>query len=80
MFALCVTILLTDVEFRLKAGVKESDMSYQFSTSRQELFKAIRENPPDRVKRNLEQLRRRLDRHFVLDEQNLFQVCTPIGF
>ena len=63
-----------DVEFRLKAGVKESDMSYQFTTSRQELYKAIRENPPERVKRSLEQLRRRLERHFVLDEQCLFQV------
>ena len=63
-----------EVEFRLKAGVKESDMSYQFTTSRQELYKAIRENPPERVKRSFEQLRRRLERHFVLDEQSLFQV------
>ena len=74
MYSTTVYSRNADVEFRLKAGVKESDMSYQFTTSRQELYKAIRENPPERVKRSLEQLRRRLERHFVLDEQCLFQV------
>lgn len=69
---------VTDVEFRLKAGVKESDMSYQFTTSRQELYKAISEYTPERVKGNLKHLRGRLERHFVLDEQCLFQARNGI--
>lgn len=59
-------------------GVKESEISYQMAFSKQELRKVIREYPAREVKRGLENLYRKVEKH-LCEEENLLQV-TSFGF
>ena len=55
------------------AGVKESEISYQMAFSRQELRRVVKEYPAREVKKGLEHLYRKVEKH-LCEEENLLQV------
>lgn len=54
-------------------GVKESEISYQMAFSKQELRKVIKEYPGKEVKRGLDHLYKKVEKH-LSEEENLLQV------
>ncbi|KAF6779408.1 hypothetical protein AHF37_01198 [Paragonimus kellicotti] len=61
------------VQAALDAGVRPEVIQYQFAFSKQELRKVIREYPGREVKRGLESLCKKVEKH-LSEEGNLFQV------
>lgn len=62
-----------NVQIALDSGVRPEVVSYQFAFSKQELQKVIREYPGKEVKRGLENLCKKVEKH-LSDEENLFPV------
>ncbi|KAI1888699.1 hypothetical protein AGOR_G00171420 [Albula goreensis] len=61
------------VEARVAQGVREEEVSYQLAFNKQELRKVIKEYPGKEVKRGLDNLYRKVDKH-LCEEENLLQV------
>lgn len=61
------------VERLIQAGTKPEEVGYQMAFSKQELKKVISQYPGKEVKKNLEGLYRRVDRH-LCDEERLLEV------
>lgn len=61
------------VQAKVASGVKESEISYQLAFSKQELRKVINQYPGSTVKRGLEALYRKVEKH-LSEESNLLQV------
>ncbi|OXU23456.1 hypothetical protein TSAR_001640 [Trichomalopsis sarcophagae] len=61
------------VQAKVGAGVKESEISYQMAYSRQELRRVVKEYPAREVKKGLEHLYRKVEKH-LCEEENLLQV------
>jgi hypothetical protein len=67
------------VQAKVAQGVKESEISYQMAYSKQELRKVIREYPAREVKKGLDNLYRKVEKH-LCEEENLLQVCVCVCF
>ncbi|XP_021324037.1 exocyst complex component 1 isoform X1 [Danio rerio] len=61
------------VEARVAQGVREEEVSYQLAFNKQELRKVIKEYPGKEVKKGLDNLYRKVDKH-LCDEESLLQV------
>lgn len=61
------------VQAKVSQGVKESEIGYQMAFSKQELRKVISIYPGREVKKGLESLYRKVEKH-LSDEGNLLQV------
>lgn len=61
---------------KVAQGVKESEIGYQMAFSKQELRKVISLYPGREVKKGLEALYRKVEKH-LSDEGNLLQVSLP---
>ncbi|XP_036378131.1 exocyst complex component 1 isoform X2 [Megalops cyprinoides] len=61
------------VEARVAQGVREEEVSYQLAFSKQELRKVIKEYPGKEVKKGLDNLYKKVDKH-LCEEENLLQV------
>ena len=62
------------VEARVAQGIREEEVSYQLAFNKQELRKVIREYPGKEVKKGLDNLYKKVDKH-LCEEENLLQVC-----
>jgi len=61
------------VQVKVGQGVKEEEIGYQLAFSKQELRKVIKEYPSKEVKKGLESLYRKVEKHLT-EEENLLQV------
>jgi hypothetical protein len=61
------------VQARVSQGVKESEIGYQMAFSKAELKRVIKEYPAKEVKKGLESLYKKVEKHLSEDE-NLLQV------
>ncbi|XP_076873247.1 exocyst complex component 1 isoform X6 [Brachyhypopomus gauderio] len=61
------------VEARVAQGVREEEVSYQLAFSKQELRKVIKEYPGKEVKKGLDNLYKKVDKH-LCEEESLLQV------
>ncbi|EDV96999.1 exocyst complex component 1 [Drosophila grimshawi] len=61
------------VQLKVAQGVKETEISYQMAFSKQELRKVISQYPAREVKKGLENLYKKVDKH-LCEEENLLQV------
>lgn len=61
------------VQQKVQQGVKEQEISYQMAYSKQELRKVIAQYPAREVKKGLESLYKKVEKH-LCDEENLLQV------
>ncbi|XP_039548343.1 exocyst complex component 1 isoform X4 [Pimephales promelas] len=61
------------VEARVAQGVREEEVSYQLAFNKQELRKVIKEYPGKEVKKGLDNLYRKVDKH-LCEEESLLQV------
>lgn len=62
------------MQAKVAQGVKESEISYQMAFSKQELRKVIKEYPGKEVKKGLDNLYKKVEKH-LCEEENLLQVC-----
>lgn len=67
------------VEARVAQGVKREEVSYQLAFSKTEVRKVIKEYPGKEVKKGLEHLKKKVEKH-LCDEENLFQVNISLCF
>ncbi|MEQ2218398.1 hypothetical protein XENOCAPTIV_002597, partial [Xenoophorus captivus] len=70
------------VEARVAQGVREEEVSYQLAFNKQELRKVIKEYPGKEVKRGLDNLYKKVDKH-LCEEESLLQcrmdgLCIPL--
>ncbi|EDO44427.1 predicted protein [Nematostella vectensis] len=68
-----LNIFFEGVQERITAGVKAEEVGYQLAFSKQELRKCIKEYPSKEVKKGLEHLYKKVEKH-LCDEENLLQV------
>lgn len=68
-----LNLFFEGVQAKVGAGVKESEISYQMAFSKQELRRVIKEYPAREVKKGLENLYRKVEKH-LCEEENLLQV------
>ncbi|XP_014282653.1 exocyst complex component 1 [Halyomorpha halys] len=68
-----LNLFFDGVQAKVGQGVKESEISYQMAFSKQELRKVIKEYPAKEVKRGLDHLYRKVEKH-LCEEENLLQV------
>ncbi|XP_066576009.1 exocyst complex component 1 isoform X2 [Amia ocellicauda] len=61
------------IEFRVSQGVREEEVSYQLAFNKQELRKVIKEYPGKEVKKGLDNLYKKVDKH-LCEEESLLQV------
>uniref|UniRef100_H2L4T6 Exocyst complex component 1 n=1 Tax=Oryzias latipes TaxID=8090 RepID=H2L4T6_ORYLA len=61
------------VESRVAQGVREDEVSYQLAFNKQELRKVIKEYPGKEVKKGLDNLYKKVDKH-LCEEESLLQV------
>ncbi|XP_023566701.1 exocyst complex component 1 isoform X8 [Octodon degus] len=61
------------VETRVAQGIREEEVSYQLAFNKQELRKVIKEYPGKEVKKGLDNLYKKVDKH-LCEEENLLQV------
>ncbi len=61
----------------MSQGVKESEIGYQMAFSRAELKRVIKEYPAKEVKKGLEALYRKVEKH-LSEEENLLQVLKNV--
>lgn len=76
---LTLQLFFEGVQGKVAQGVKESEISYQVAYSKQELRRVIREYPAREVKKGLDHLYRKVDKH-LCEEENLLQVCAASSF
>lgn len=62
-----------NVEARVAQGIREEEVSYQLAFNKQELRKVIKEYPGKEVKKGLDNLYKKVDKH-LCEEENLLQV------
>ena len=70
---LVLQIFFEGVQECIAAGVKEDEVGYQLAFSKQELRKCIKEYPVKELKKGLEQLYKKVEKH-LCEEENLLQV------
>ena len=70
---LVLQIFFEGVQECIAAGVKEDEVGYQIAFSKQELRKCIKEYPAKELKKGLEQLYKKVEKH-LCEEENLLQV------
>ena len=63
------------VEARVAQGVREEEVSYQLAFNKQALRKVIKAYPGKEVKKGLDNLYRKVDKH-LCEEESLLQVRT----
>lgn len=68
-----LNLFFEGVQNKVAQGVKENEIGYQLSFSKQELRKVIKEYPGKEVKKGLESLYRKVEKH-LCEEENLLQV------
>lgn len=68
-----LNIFFEGVQECIAAGVKEDEVGYQIAFSKQELRKCIKEYPAKELKKGLEQLYKKVEKH-LCEEENLLQV------
>lgn len=68
-----LNLFFEGVQAKVAQGVKESEISYQMAFSKQELRRVIREYPGREVKKGLDHLYRKVEKH-LCEEENLLQV------
>ncbi|XKL61796.1 hypothetical protein PGB90_001629 [Kerria lacca] len=68
-----LNLFFEGVQGKVAQGVKESEISYQMAFSKQELRRVIREYPAREVKKGLDHLYKKVDKH-LCEEENLLQV------
>lgn len=68
-----LNLFFEGVQQKVDEGVKETEISYQMAYSKQELRKVISLYPSREMKRGLENLYRKVEKH-LCDEENLLQV------
>eukprot|EP00095_Tigriopus_kingsejongensis_P011050 snap_masked-scaffold23_size669530-processed-gene-1.4 protein:Tk11050 transcript:snap_masked-scaffold23_size669530-processed-gene-1.4-mRNA-1 annotation:"exocyst complex component 1" len=68
-----LNLFFDGIQQRVAAGVKESEISYQLAFSKQELRKVIAAYPGKEVKKGLDSLYKKVERH-LCEEENLIQV------
>ncbi|KAL1138810.1 hypothetical protein AAG570_008872 [Ranatra chinensis] len=68
-----LNLFFEGVQAKVGQGVKESEISYQLAYSKQELRKVIKEYPAKEVKRGLDHLYKKVEKH-LCEEENLLQV------
>lgn len=61
------------MQAKVSQGIKESEISYQMAFSKQELRKVINQYPQREVKKGLENLYKKVEKH-LCEEENLLQV------
>ncbi|XP_066488620.1 exocyst complex component 1 isoform X1 [Tiliqua scincoides] len=61
------------IEARVAQGVREEEVGYQLAFNKQELRKVIKEYPGKEVKKGLDNLYKKVDKH-LCEEENLLQV------
>eukprot|EP00062_Callorhinchus_milii_P008305 gi/632950847/ref/XP_007890961.1/ PREDICTED: exocyst complex component 1 isoform X5 [Callorhinchus milii] len=61
------------IEARVAQGIREEEVSYQLAFNKQELRKVIKEYPGKEVKKGLDNLYKKVDKH-LCEEENLLQV------
>uniref|UniRef100_A0A6Q2WUQ3 Exocyst complex component 1 n=1 Tax=Esox lucius TaxID=8010 RepID=A0A6Q2WUQ3_ESOLU len=66
------------VEARVAQGVREEEVSYQLAFNKQELRKVIKEYPGKEVKKGLDNLYKKVDKH-LCEEESLLQICFLFG-
>ena len=66
------------VQSKVAQGVRESEMGYQLAFSKQELRKVIKEYPGKEVKKGLETLYKKVEKH-LCEEENLLQVSVNLS-
>ncbi|TRY63894.1 hypothetical protein TCAL_07692 [Tigriopus californicus] len=68
-----LNVFFEGIQQRVAAGVKESEISYQLAFSKQELRKVISAYPGKEVKKGLDSLYKKVERH-LCEEEGLVQV------
>ncbi|KAL7733248.1 hypothetical protein ACLKA6_004753 [Drosophila palustris] len=68
-----LNLFFEGVQQKVAQGVKETEISYQMAFSKQELRKVISQYPAREVKKGLENLYKKVDKH-LCEEENLLQV------
>ncbi|KAJ4437527.1 GTP-Rho binding exocyst subunit [Periplaneta americana] len=68
-----LNLFFEGVQAKVAQGVKQSEISYQMAYSKQELRKVIREYPAREVKKGLDNLYRKVEKH-LCEQENLLQV------
>uniref|UniRef100_T1JC86 Exocyst complex component Sec3 PIP2-binding N-terminal domain-containing protein n=1 Tax=Strigamia maritima TaxID=126957 RepID=T1JC86_STRMM len=68
-----LNIFFDGVQNKVAQGIKEEEIGYQLAYSKQELRKVIKEYPGKEVKKGLEHLNKKVEKHLCEDE-NLLQV------
>lgn len=66
------------VEARVAQGVREDEVSYQLAFNKQELRKVIKEYPGKEVKKGLDNLYKKVDKH-LCEEESLLQVTDNLA-
>ena len=74
---LVLQIFFEGVQECIAAGVKEDEVGYQLAFSKQELRKCIKEYPAKELKKGLEQLYKKVEKH-LCEEENLLQVIWSL--
>lgn len=76
---LCISLkhFFEGVEARVAQGIREEEVSYQLAFNKQELRKVIKEYPGKEVKKGLDNLYKKVDKH-LCEEENLLQVCLVL--
>ncbi|XP_055693558.1 exocyst complex component 1 [Lutzomyia longipalpis] len=68
-----LNLFFEGVQMKVQQGVKETEISYQMAYSKQELRKVISQYPAREVKKGLESLYKKVEKH-LCEEENLLQV------
>uniref|UniRef100_A0A1A9VYT4 Exocyst complex component Sec3 PIP2-binding N-terminal domain-containing protein n=1 Tax=Glossina austeni TaxID=7395 RepID=A0A1A9VYT4_GLOAU len=68
-----LNLFFEGVQQKIAQGVKETEISYQMAFSKQELRKVISQYPAREVKKGLENLYKKVEKH-LCEEENLLQV------
>ncbi|XP_017311531.1 exocyst complex component 1 isoform X3 [Ictalurus punctatus] len=68
-----LNLFFEGVEARVAQGVREEEVSYQLAFNKQELRKVIKEYPGKEVKKGLDNLYKKVDKH-LCEEESLLQV------
>ncbi|XP_059608782.1 exocyst complex component 1 [Phlebotomus argentipes] len=68
-----LNLFFEGVQLKVQQGVKEQEISYQMAYSKQELRKVIAQYPAREVKKGLEHLYKKVEKH-LCEEENLLQV------
>ncbi|KAL1429406.1 hypothetical protein MTO96_002455 [Rhipicephalus appendiculatus] len=69
-----LNLFFEGVQSKVAQGVKEEEVGYQLAFSKQELRKVIKEYPGKEVKRGLEALYRKVEKHLSDESSSLLQV------